>query len=356
MNIDINKLKEYIIDKDKIEFILESIGCHDIKEYTKEYRSGLPEHKNKTAVAINKETLSAKIFQSDSNIIRGDIITLIMHVKNLSFPQANKYLHDILGLKYENRFKKKNDKKTSNPLDIFTKIKKRRTVNVYDFDIYGEEILDDFIPNPHISLIRDDGIMIWTCNDFNIGYSPKHKRICFPERYWSGDKNTYIGVMGRTVIKEFEILGISKYMPIDGLGFPKSMNLYGLQENYKYIQEAGYVTVCEGQKSVLRRHSRNDKTCVAIGSHDVSDEQCRILISLNVDIVICFDKDISLQHIRYTCNKFYQTRNVYYIYDKWDILNKKDSPCDAEDKIYKIMFKYRNKYDEKEYQNYIKGK
>jgi hypothetical protein len=46
------------------------------------------------------------------------------------------------------------------------------------------------------------------------------------------------------------------------------------------------------------------------------------------------------------------------MYDKWDILGKKDSPADLPNKLYNFMFKYKIKYDEKErkeYQNYEKN-
>lgn len=100
----------------------------------------MPGHQNKTSISVNKYTLSAKIFQSDSKIIRGDIATLVMHLKNLSFPQSNKYIHGILGLKYKAKFRKdKEEPQKINPLDIFRKIKNRRNlINAYDLDIFGE--------------------------------------------------------------------------------------------------------------------------------------------------------------------------------------------------------------------------
>src|SRR5690606_33925601 len=123
-----------------------------------------------------------------------------------------------------------------------------------------------------------------------------------------------------------------KYFPLKN--FPKSMNLYGLQENYQYIQEAGYVAVFEAEKSVLKRHSRNDKTGVAVCCHDISEEQVKILIGLDVSIIIAFDQGISINHIRATCDLFYGIRSVYYIFDKYDVLKEKDSPADAENKIF----------------------
>lgn len=348
-----NELIQYIIDNDKIEYILEDLGCHHIKEYAKEYRSGLPSHSSKDAISIKKETLKIKIFQSDSSIIRGNIFTLCQNIKNISFPEANRYIHNLFGLEYKFEYnKKKNDDEFKDPLEIFKKVKKKKySYDTSDLEVMGEDCLSGYMPYPHIEWIRE-GIMPWTCKEFNIGYSVNRKRIVIPHRYWSGNRNDYVGVIGRTVIKEYEMLDIPKYFPLKN--FPKSMNIYGLQENYQYIQEAGFVVVYEAEKSTLKRHSKNDKTGVAVCCHDISDEQVKILIGLNVDIIIAFDKGITLEHIRATCDRFYGIRNVYYIYDKYDLLGEKESPADSTNKIFNYLFKYKTLYDEKERREYLK--
>ena len=133
------------------------------------------------------------------------------------------------------------------------------------------------------------------------------------------------------------------------------MNLYGLWENKKTIQEKGYVVVFEAEKSVLKRDSLNDSTGVAVSGHEISDEQAKILIGLNCEIIIAFDKDIEIEHVRHCCEKFYGIRKVSYIWDKYDLLGKKDSPADAANKIYKYLFEYRIVYDELEHKKYIKS-
>lgn len=344
-------LKKWIIDNNKIQTIIEDLGCHHFKEYSKEYRCGLPNRKNSTAVAIKKDNLKIKIFKPDSEIVRGDIFTLVMDIKKISFPKAVKYIHEILGLKYEYKKNKKEDIKR-NPLEIFEKVKRPTyVINKDELEIYDDSILKEYIPLPHISWVRE-GIMPFTCKEFNIGYSADKKRIVIPERYWCGSEDDYLGIMGRTTIEAYKLLDIPKYYPLKK--YYKGMNLYGLQENYKYIQEAGIVTVFEAQKSVLKRHSRLDRTGVAIGSHDITDEQVNILIGLDVDIVIAMDKGVDINHIRGMCNKFYGLRNVYYIYDKYNLLRDKDSPADAPNKIFNYLFKYKIKYDENERGEYLK--
>ena len=359
--IDIVQLKEYIVQHEKIEFVLESIGCHSIQYHNIKcyYTCANKDGDNKSAIVVyaNEYLRCINYTRKMSDVDDGaDLLTLTSFNMNFKLKDTIRYLHQLLNLEYTTSYKKRKvDVDADSPLEIFRKVKRRRSsCNIADLDICGEEILDEFLPYPHISLIREDGIMPWTCEEFNVGYSPSKKRICFPERYWAGDRNSWMGTMGRTTIKEWEMLDIAKYIPLNGKGYQKGLNLYGLNENYKYIQKMGYVVVFESQKGVLKRHSRNDKTCVSCGCHDLTAEQIRILISLDVDIVIGFDKDVSLEHIRATCNKFYGVRNVYYIFDKWDLLGDKDSPSDLIDKLYKFMFKYKVKYDDKERMEYIK--
>jgi DNA primase len=349
------ELIQYIIDNNLIQKITDDLGCHGFKIYSTEYRCGLPGHKNKTSIAIKKDSLKTRIFQADSGVIKGDIITLVMHIKNLSFVEANKYLHQILGIKYQYKKNKKNKDKNDNqdPLEIFKKIKRKRNcVNIEDIEIYDDTIIEEYEPVLYIDWVKEDGIMEFTRKRFNIGYSYKNKRIVIPVRYWAGEEDDYVGIIGRTTVKNYDLFDIPKYYPLKP--YLKGINLYGLQENYKSIQEAGYCVILESEKGVLKRHSRLDETVIAIGSHNLSDEQVKILIGINCDLIIAYDKDISLQHIRSECERFYGIRNVYYIYDKYDLLGEKDSPSDAPNKIYNYLLKNKIKYDEIEHKEYLK--
>ena len=348
-----NEIIQYLIDNDKIFKILENLECHHIKEYKNEFRCGLKNYSSKNNVSIKKDSLKIKIFQSDGKTIYGNLFNLIMHIKDINFSQANKYIHKLLGLEYVFNFKKYTEEKEFNdPLAIFKKVKRKKCYdNLEDIKICDDSVLKEYIPLPHIDWIRIEGIMPWTCEKFKIGYSAEKKRIIIPIRFWCGSEENYIGIIGRTTIKEYEMLDIPKYFPLKS--YPKSFNLYGLQENYKTIQENNYVVVYEAEKSTLKRHSRGDGTGVAIGSHCLSEEQVKILIGLNVEIIIAYDKDISLEYIWSECDKFYGIRNVSYIWDKYDLLKDKESPADAPNKIYNYLFKHKIKYDEGERKKYL---
>ena len=348
------ELIQYIIDNNLVNTVLNDIGCHSIKEYSTEYRCGQSGRKNKTSVVVKKDTLKIRIYQSDSKNIYGNIITLVMEIKNLSFVEANKYLHKLFGLnyKYNKNKKTKEELLKEDPLGLFKKIKrKRNSVNIKDIEIYDDVIIEEYEPLLHISWVKE-GILEFTRKVFNIGYSYKHKRIVIPHRYWAGEENEYLGIMGRTTINDWEMLDIAKYYPLKA--FPKGINLYGLQENYKAIQEAGYCVVAESEKSTLKRHSRLDGTVVAIGSHDITPEQVKILIGLDVEIIIAMDKGIDINHIRMSCDNFFGIRQISYIFDKYDLLKENEAPMDAPNEIYKYLLKHRIKYDEKERNEYYK--
>lgn len=352
-------LIKYIYDSDKINIVLEKVGCSNISDRGKEFRCGLPDDTSKTRVRVKKnEYLNITIFQSDDETIRGNIITLVMHILNISFPKANKIIHDYLGLEYKYT-KKEKKKENVNPLDFFKNACSRRNVfDVSDIDIFGEEELMEFTPNLH-KLWLEEGILSFTARKFGIGYDYKRKRIVIPHRMWSGDENDYVGIIGRTTIPNHDMFDIPKYFPIKS--YPKSMNLYGLNENYRTIQEQGYVTVFEAEKSVLKRHSRLDGTGVALMCHDFDTygEQVSILTGLNVEVVIAMDKGIKQEHVWAMCDKFYGVRKVSYIWDSYDIIPDKESPADMHNKIYNSLFKHRTTYDadkKRRYDKWLKEK
>jgi len=354
----IAELKEYIYDNNKIEFILKEIGCnHIVYHLNKEYYScSNCDGDNKTAVNIkNNKYLNCKNYTREKYFNnKADLITLVQYNMKLrsdkfTFYDTIKYLHKILGLTLSYR-KKEAEKEIIDPLYIFKKIRnKKKKQNVLDFNVLDEERLCGFVPYIHIDFYRE-GIMPWTVKKFGLAYSYRYKRNIIPLRYWLTGE--LLGFNMRTSVENFDLLDIKKYLITSG--YPKQMNLFGLWENRKYIEKAGYVVVYEAEKSVLKRDSLNDSTGVAVSGHKISEEQEKILIGLNCEIIIAFDKDISREYLRYCCEKFFGIRKVSYMYDKWNLLGEKDSPADAQNKVFNFMMRYRVVYDFNEHKKYIK--
>lgn len=351
--MDVISLKRYIYENDKIEYILNEIGCHSIVYHSNKefYSCGNYNGDNKGAINVkDNEYLSVVNWTREKDFDdNSDIITLVQYNKNMDFCEAIKYLHKILGLKFT--WEKKKEETKFNPLAVFEKIKrKRNAVNVDDIHLLDNKLIDDYIPLLHIDWIRE-GITERTRKKFGLAYSYKYKRVVIPMRHWKSGR--LLGVNMRTTVPNYDEFGIRKYYLTPS--YQKNLNLYGLYENKKSIKEAGYVVVYEAEKSVLKRDSLNDPTGVALSGHSMSDEQVRILIGLNTEVVIALDKDIDINEVRHMCEKFYRIRPVSYIYDKWDLLDKKDSPVDKGNKIFEFLFKHRIRYDESEHQEYLKS-
>lgn len=351
------ELKKYIYENNKTEYIISEIGCGNIKYHVNKdyYSCSNFNGDNPAAINItNNEYLNVTNWTREKEFGDGsDIITLVQYNKQCSFVEAVKYLHNILGLEY--KWKKtiqKNEKKEEDdPLYIFKKVKRaKKKVDVSDIHVLEEEVLDEYVPLLHIDWLRQ-GVTERTRSKFGLAYSYKRKRVILPMRAWNTGE--LLGINARTTIENYEELGIKKYYITPT--YQKSLNLFGLYENYDSIQKAGYVVIYESEKSVLKRDSLCDATGVALSGHSLSDEQVRILIGLNVDIIISMDNDIPIEEIRHMASKFYHIRNVYYTYDKWDLLGKKDSIADMSNKIFNFIMKYKIKYDESEHQKYLKS-
>ena len=195
--MDAYKLKEYIIENNKITEILESLGCENIKSYSSEYRCGCEKYPNSTSIRVKKDTLKTNIFSSKKDL-RGDIYTLIMDLREVKFSGAVKMAHEILGLKYT--FNPIQEEKTSvDILDLFKKAKKScNYTQDQELEVFNDDICDEFINLPYIEWVRE-GIMPYTQKEFGIGYSQKNNRVIIPHRYWCGTKHDLVGIIGRTL-------------------------------------------------------------------------------------------------------------------------------------------------------------
>ena len=349
----ISELKEYIYNENKIEYILEQLGCHEIKRNDqKGYVSATqPDGDNPMGVCIrNNEYLNYRSFSRGIDYEDGqDLISLVETIKKLSFVEAVKCIHKFLDLPFEFKRREEKPQKKYDPLSVFKKVLRnnRSVVNVDDIKILEDKLIDDYIPMLHIDWVKE-GITERTRQKFKLSYSYRHKRIVVPLRYWATGE--LLGFNQRTTVENYEEFNIKKYFITPT--YPKALNLYGLYENYDSIQKAGYVVVAESEKSVLKRDSFGDGTVVALSGKSMSDEQVRILMGLNVEIVIALDNDVDINEVRHICEKFKNIRRVSYIHDFMGILGDKDAPMDASNKDYQFLFESRIAYDRNEQRKY----
>jgi DNA primase len=331
--MDAKELKEYIIENNLIQVLLEKVGCHSFVPYDKELRCALPNDNDNSKVSVfYNDNLSIRVF-TKGETVHGSIYDLIMFIDESTFKDAIRKCQSLLGVSIG-----KNDKKKTSHISFYKRMRKKRE-NKKELNEYDKDILCRYSEIPHISLIKD-GIFGSVLKEYSIMFDERTSRIVFPHFKYN-DKNKILGLVGRTVLPAYKELNIPKYFPVDGLKYEKSRNLYGLSHNLEEIKRAGQVIVFESEKSVLKAAMMKLPYSVAIGSHDISDFQKKLLISLNVEIIIAFDKDVESDHISKIVSEISKYRKVSYIEDKWNLLSEKDSPVDKGYKKFNFLMKHR---------------
>lgn len=336
--MDASELKNLIVQENRTQELLESIGCKKVKLDGDFFRCTRPDGDNPMACAVNKNTLAVTIFTPHDGA--GDIFNLISATYHCDFVESIRKILEILNIPDVNSAPKITKKK--NPADCLLKYKSREFTEK-DMKYYGAEILSNYIQLPNLMWVRE-GITTNTQIKYEIGYDPNTNRITIPHFSLDPMRGKYLGIKGRTMYKDYDLWGIKKYCYI--VEFPKTQTVYGYIQNYLEIEKAGYCVVFESEKSVLKRDSAGDFTALAIMGNDISLYQTKVILSLNVDIVIALDEGISLEHIQNQCRKFSRYRNVYYIYDTEKILGEKESPADLSDEKYKYLLNKKEKFEE----------
>ena len=333
-------------DSERIEQILSSLGFHKIQDKGDYITCAIPNHNNPTGLSVLKENLYCNAF-STHMAFKGGIFDLIAYMnKYENFSDTMRWCHKILGLKYEYNGKKEDDTPKDSILDFFKKYKTKPNKKTKEVELKkytDEEIFGMYVRCSYANWIKE-GIIAKIQEEFGVGYHFSSKRVVIPHRHW--ETGEIVGLIGRTICsdEEIEYFDIAKYFPI--IPYPKSKNLYGLWENRQYIEEVKKeIIVFEAEKSVLKMASKGIRNCVSVGSHDLSDEQVKILLSLNVnEIVLAYDEDVPLEFMESEAKKFKGLRNISIMTNQYDILKDKQSPADATLKIFMALYKRRINY------------
>lgn len=342
------ELREYISRNDKIPEILESLGMHSINGLNSRYYScGFPDGDNPTSTIVYRDeslTVNAytrNIYGNDER--KPNIFNLIMYINKCEFPSAISWCHTILGLSND---RKGVYKHTEDLLSRHKRVNVNKSkVAKNDISYYELDILNEYIKEPHIALVRDDGIIDKRVLDkYMVMFDERSDRIIFPHLKYD-DTTKIAGIVGRTIHKAYRELKINKYMSMLKTKFDKSFNLYGLSLNIENIKKHGIVCVFEAEKSVMKLDMYGMPVGVAVGCHEISNFQRKLLINLGVEICICFDNDVDLEHIKKVCSSLNLGRTVTYIKDTSNLLKEKDSPVDRGHRIWKSLFENRIKYE-----------
>ena len=316
-------LKEYIVEQNCIDTILEDLGCGNIVFHGGYYTCSNPDGNNRNAVTIYvNENLTVVNYTRciAKNKRATDLFDLVAFYKDCSFPEALKYIHGILGLDYY--------QEREEPCESLQILRMLKDMALNDNDEedkqplkpISENILQYYLPYPN-KMFQEDGISLDVQSEFLLGYDPQSNRITIPLLTPAGD---LCGVKGRLFGEADEYN--PKYLYIEKT--VKSKLLYGLYENREYIKNSNHIFIFEAEKSVLQCASNGIRNCVALGGKSISKTQVELVVRTGCAPIIALDKGISLEEIKSVATSFPDGIPVYYIFDNDNIMEDKQSPSD----------------------------
>ena len=212
------------------------------------------------------------------------------------------------------------------------KYRKRQSIQLA---AYSPNVLESFVKQYPIEWLEDN-ISAGAMDKYNIRYSISQNKIIIPHY---DINNRLVGIRGRA-LNESEI-AYAKYAPvkIEDIVYKHklSLNLYGLNHNWKNIKELGICYIAESEKAVLQSELFGEKNCtVAICGSSLNIYQIKLLMQhcQPKEIVLCLDKEELPGEDKYfyklwdMCSKYKLYTNMSFIYDRENLLNLKDSPFD----------------------------
>lgn len=324
-------LKEFIVEEECIDTILEDLGCGNIVKHSGYYSCSNPDGNNKSAVVVYINDNLTTINYT-RNIIKNkrsaDLFDLVSFYRDCSFPETLKYVHELLGLDY---YQEKEEPCES--LQILRMLKDMQSNDNIDKDEplrpISEKILEYYLPYGN-ALFENDGITLEVQQEFGIGYDPSTNRITIPIRSPIGD---LCGVKGRLFGAPDEFH--SKYLYIEPT--MKTNLLYGLYENRDYIKQANQLMIFEAERSVLKCASFGYRNCVATGGKKISKTQVELITRSGCTPILCMDKDVEYDELLSLANMFMDGIDVYAIIDKNNLMREKDSPCDNDQVFLQLL-------------------
>lgn len=218
-----------------------------------------------------------------------------------------------------------------------------------ELEVYPNGILDVFTKYYTHEWLSDN-ISKAAMDKFNILFSPTRNKIIIPHYNVSGE---LVGIRGRA-LDPYEAETYGKYMPvqIEGKWYSHSLslNLYGLNENKQNIIDSGVCILYEAEKSVLQAESFSMPNCgAAICGSSLNIYQVKLLIKTchPKEIILALDNEEKdgkrdyFNQLYAMCDKYKKYCNFSFIYDRYNLTGKKDSPTDCGEEIFNQLLKER---------------
>lgn len=354
-----------MLDKDAIK---ESLEEHDIIRLLTDLGSQPPKRSGQGDLMFNTVCHggdSHKLYYYESSHIfrcytkcgcNMDIYELVMRVRNVDFQTSVRYVADLTG-KHYTKSAFVNQMQQSYMIDDWQWLNRfaSKPKPYVELPTYSSQVLDVFV-DIEIGQWIEEGISPKTMKKFGISYYINDERIVMPHLDING---RLVGIRGRTTNPIAEAEG-KKYMPLTVnkvlYNHPTAFNLYGLYQNLETIKRLKKIAIFESEKSVLKCEDfyEGNNFAVAVCGSNISNQQRDMILETGVEeVIICFDKeyvdvngDKAKAYIKKLLNlahKFTPYCRVCIVFDEWELLEDKDSPCDKGREVLETLM--RNKFE-----------
>lgn len=266
--------------------------------------------------------------------LSGNLFTLIMGIKNISFIECVDYIAEIV----EARNLPTNYIK---PFGGFYKKLARSSDDTKTEELTSYDI--DLLPPPNLfsEKFLKDNITIPVQKKWGVRYSIEDDAILIPI-FFGGN---LVGCKARANSDADMSRRWWAYLP-----YSKTAVLYGLDNNYSKIIKKDKCIITESEKGVMQLDSMGIRIGLAVAGHSISVTQAKYLKQLGVsEIVVAFDQDLPEEEIITECKKLvvnnsFIKNKVSYIYDESGIYlpkGMKDSPTDKGAEIFTELYNQR---------------
>lgn len=319
------KLTEHLSNsKDEILQVLESLEYKSISYNSSknEFRFARDFGRNPSSVRLNLETLNFICFSTNE---KGNLYTLIMNRKEVNFPQALKYVADLLG--YE---KSKFNRSVKYPFGGFYKSLIREIQDPETtMQTYSTSVLREYTGKFN-TMFFYDGINYQTQQKYEIGYDLPSNRITVPEYTFDGK---LCGIMGRSI--DSNCPKEERWLPI--IPCSRSLTLFGYHRNYEPIQRKRLCVIGESEKFPQQLDSFGCQVGLGSCGCNLSETQIKYTKGLLVDkTILAYDEGLDEEYIREEAKKLKIDNTIFnnhvgYVFDRENVIipkGSKGSPSD----------------------------
>lgn len=291
-----------------------------------------------------------------------DIFELVIKVfsiqqsRELDLNDAVRYVASKFGIAGEYE---ENGLELSEDWKIFDSYSRVQEVEVKDYSVQLKEYDSDVLNHLNYKVIIEpwlrEGMTLPALQHAEIGYYPGTDQITIPHFDANG---RFVGLRGRAVAAD-DVERWGKYRPMKIMkqlyNHPLGMNLYGLNWAKDNIAKINKAIVFESEKSVLLYMSYfgiENNIAVACCGSNISAYHIHMLLEAGAkEIIVAFDRQFQeigdkefeklTNNLTKLHEKYKNTVQITFIFDKNMITGYKDSPIDCGKDTFLQLFKER---------------